>query len=347
LSACTQLVHIHCSGNPLRGFLRLPPMLHLRSVDVSGSEISGCDGLAACPLLERVVLFHTQMAEAPPSGVVLGSLCELFLNNCKLTWIRECPSLPLLRYLSLADNRCGCSRPAPVFSSCVLYLAVHSVISRFCRIERLPPLSGCPALLHLDLSFNCLARTEDIQSFTCCPLLQRLHLNDNPLCSHPLYRSIVIACSACLVELDATPVEASERDAAVAALGGVSQRWAGMLKAVNGGQLRSSVCPTAIANVAAGSCNAPSMSLRSSHSKHFFCFFSAGFAPQVKLWEGLGALSHTINERDRRNAVLSMHNVDLRASAAVGDELQMFQVHRHPLSCVLEVGIAHLPRSCA
>ena len=105
LAACTQLVHLRCCNNPMRGFLRLPPLPHLRSVDVSGSDVSGCDGLAACPLLERVVLFHTQMAEAPPSGVLMGSLCELFLNNCKLTWIRECPSLPLLRYLSLADNR--------------------------------------------------------------------------------------------------------------------------------------------------------------------------------------------------------------------------------------------------
>ena len=80
---------------------------------------------------------------------------------------------------------------------------------------------------------------------------------------HPLYRSLVIACSACLVELDATPVAANERDAAVAALGGVSQRWAGLLKAVNGGQLRSSVCPTAIANVAAGGGTAPSVPPRS------------------------------------------------------------------------------------
>jgi hypothetical protein len=94
----------------MRGFLRLPPLPHLRSVDVSGSDVSGCDGLAACPLLERVVLFHTQMAEAPPPAVVLGSLCELFLNNCKLTWMRDSPLLPLLRYLSLADNRyCPCN----------------------------------------------------------------------------------------------------------------------------------------------------------------------------------------------------------------------------------------------
>ena len=64
----------------------------------------------------------------------------------------------------------------------------------------------------------------------------------------------------------------------------------------------------------------------SSHS-----LFYTGFASQVKLWEGLGALSHTINERDRRNAVLSMHNADLRAAAAVGDDLQMLQVHLHSL----------------
>jgi Leucine-rich repeat (LRR) protein len=96
----------------MRGFLRLPPLSHLRSVDVSGSDVSGCDGLPACPLLERVVLFHTQMAEAPPAAVVMQSVCELFLNNCKLTWLRDSPSLPHLRYLSLADNRYTPSAPA-------------------------------------------------------------------------------------------------------------------------------------------------------------------------------------------------------------------------------------------
>jgi hypothetical protein len=50
-------------------------------------------------------LFRTQMAEAPPAAVVMASVCELFLNNCKLTWLRDSPSLPHLRYLSLADNR--------------------------------------------------------------------------------------------------------------------------------------------------------------------------------------------------------------------------------------------------
>ncbi len=127
-----------------------------------------------------------------------------------------------------------------------------SCFSLFGSIERLPPLSGCPALLHLDLSFNCLSRTEDLQCFTPCPLLQRLHLNDNPLCFHPLYRALVVANSPCLVELDASPVSANEREAAVAALGGVSHRWAILSKAVNGGQSVGSVCPTAIANVAAG-----------------------------------------------------------------------------------------------
>ena len=52
----------------------------------------------------------------------------------------------------------------------------------------------------------------------------------------------------------------------------------------------------------------------------------AGFAPQAALWAGLGQLSHTINERERRNAVLSVHNAELRAAAAGGDELHLLQV---------------------
>jgi hypothetical protein len=82
LAACTQLVHLHCCNNPMRGFLRLPPLPHLRSVDVSGSDVSGCDGLAACPLLERVVLFHTQMAALmernhnPPASAPAGASSE-------------------------------------------------------------------------------------------------------------------------------------------------------------------------------------------------------------------------------------------------------------------------------
>ena len=104
----------------------------------------------------------------------------------------------------------------------------------FGSIERLPPLSGCPALLHLDLSFNCLGRTEDVQSFTSCPLLQRLHLNDNPVAAVPLYRALVIACCPCLVELDANPVEESQRLASVDALGVASRRWAGLIAAARG-----------------------------------------------------------------------------------------------------------------
>ncbi len=119
LAACPHIVHLHLSNNPMRGFLRLPPLPHLRSVDCSGSDISGCDGLAACPLLERVVLFHTQMAEAPPAGVVMSSVCELFLNNCKLTWLRECPSLPHLRYLSLADNRYAAAASSKHMHCCI------------------------------------------------------------------------------------------------------------------------------------------------------------------------------------------------------------------------------------
>ena len=86
-----------------------------------------------------------------------------------------------------------------------------------------------------------------------------------------------------------------------------------------------SVCPTAIANVAAGPslyivCFCPLLVVTIS----LFC--SAGFAPQDRLWAGLGALSRTINERDRRHAVLSMHNAELRAAASGGDELVMLQV---------------------
>jgi hypothetical protein len=139
LASCTQLMHLHCCNSPMRGFLRLPPLPHLRSVDVSGSDISGCDGLPGCPLLERVVLFNTQMAEAPPAGVVMGSLCELFLNNCRLTWVRESPSLPLLRYLSLADNRC-CPLPRLDFS-------VHLPYSPPALPHVVAELSGCRPFL--------------------------------------------------------------------------------------------------------------------------------------------------------------------------------------------------------
>jgi hypothetical protein len=115
-----------------------------------------------------------------------------------------------------------------------------------------PPLSGCPALLHLDLSFNCLARLEDVQSFTPCPLLQRLHVNDNPVAAAPLYRALVIACCPCLVELDANPVAGNERLMSVEALGVASRRWGGLIWAARGGHCGGSVCPTAVANVASG-----------------------------------------------------------------------------------------------
>ncbi len=116
----------------------------------------------------------------------------------------------------------------------------------------MPPLSGCPALLHLDLSFNCLARLEDVHSFTPCPLLQRLHLNDNPVAAAPLYRALLIACCPCLVELDANPVAGNERLMSVEALGVASRRWGGLIWAARGGHCGGSVCPTAVANVASG-----------------------------------------------------------------------------------------------
>ncbi len=56
------------------------------------------------------------------------------------------------------------------------------------------------------------------------------------------------------------------------------------------------------------------------------CVCVAGLAPQDKLWAGLGALSRIINERDRRNTILSMHNAELRAAAAAGDDVFTLQV---------------------
>ncbi len=53
---------------------------------------------------------------------------------------------------------------------------------------------------------------------------------------------------------------------------------------------------------------------------------AAGFAPQDRLWAGLGALSHVINERERRNTILGRHNAELRAAAAAGDDVVALQV---------------------
>jgi hypothetical protein len=50
------------------------------------------------------------------------------------------------------------------------------------------------------------------------------------------------------------------------------------------------------------------------------------FAPQARLWDGLGAISRTVNERDRRSAVLSIHNAELRAASSSGDEMSVLQV---------------------
>jgi hypothetical protein len=317
----------------MRGFLRVPPLPHLRSIDVSGSSISGCDGLAACPLLERLVLFHTQMVEAPPSSVVMKSLCELFLNNCKLTWMRECPELPLLRYLSVADNRCVQRKLKKAMHSPHRSLSISLHCSRTGSLERLPPLSGCPALLHLDVSFNCLSRSEDLQSFTACPILQRLHLNDNPLCLNQFYRPLVIALSPSLVELDASPVSAAEREGSVAVMGGISQRWACLLRTVRGKQIARSVCPTAIASVASGQIINDGQPPKAVRRLNFMTdLLFSGFAPQARLWGGLGLLSAIVNERENRNAVLSVHNAELRAATASGDEMRMLQVARPLLS---------------
>ncbi len=76
-----------------------------------------------------------------------------------------------------------------------------------------------------------------------------------------------------------------------------------------------------------------------------FPFCSAGFAPQDRLWAGLGALSRTINERERRHAVLGMHNAELRAAASGGDELHMLQVLL--LLLLASRALAHAARSCA
>ena len=56
------------------------------------------------------------------------------------------------------------------------------------------------------------------------------------------------------------------------------------------------------------------------------CAAAAGFAPQDRLWAGLGALSHVINERERRNTILGRHNAELRAAAAAGDDVAALQV---------------------
>ncbi len=66
--------------------------------------------------------------------------------------------------------------------------------------------------------------------------------------------------------------------------------------------------------------------LRGSSSKYTLIFRCAGLAPQAVLWAGLGTLSRTINEREKRNAMLSLHNVELRASSAAGDDLLVLQV---------------------
>jgi len=66
--------------------------------------------------------------------------------------------------------------------------------------------------------------------------------------------------------------------------------------------------------------------LRGSSSKYTLIFPCAGLAPQAVLWAGLGALSRTINEREKRNAMLSLHNVELRAASATGDDLLVLQV---------------------
>lgn len=112
-----------------------------------------------------------------------------------------------------------------------------------------------------------------------------------------------------------------ERDKAVAALADVSQRWAGLVRAARGGHVRSSVCPTAVASAAAGKAHR----LLPLRRVQLYCSV-AGCAPQARLWAGFGPLSHAINEREKRNAMLSVHNAELRVASAAGDNLRMLQV---------------------
>lgn len=64
-------------------------------------------------------------------------------------------------------------------------------------------------------SFNQLADFHVLASLRRCRQLRVLKLNDNPVCEHPLYRTLCLALLPALTELDNEEVTPAEREAAL------------------------------------------------------------------------------------------------------------------------------------
>lgn len=216
LGCLSQLCRLDVSHNRLSGpdaLTGLAPTL--ASLDASQNSITGLTGARRLRSLSQLRLSSNQLTEAGLGEELLGLLflSELDLSHNQLSGTDPLPLPPTLRELCVCSNHLAHLRFAHTMGA---LLGLSASSNRLCSTEGL---AGCTALLHADLSDNCIRTAEALRPLAHLSGLGGLRLESNPVCETPGYRIDVLAALQQLQVLDLQRAVPEEKVRAINAHG--------------------------------------------------------------------------------------------------------------------------------
>jgi guanylate kinase len=216
LSCLRQLCRLDVSHNRLSGLNALTGLSPtLASLDASHNSITGLTGVGLLPSLSQLRLSSNRLTGEGVGEELLGLLflSELDMSHNQLSGAAPLPLPPTLRELSV----CGNQLTQLHFVHPMAALLVLSASAN--RLIDTQGLAGFRALLHADLSSNCIRSLDALRPLSLLTGLGGLRLDANPLSEAPGYRHDVLAALQQLQALDLQLAAPEEKVRAINAHG--------------------------------------------------------------------------------------------------------------------------------